>query len=589
MIINKFTSFIQNGFSTISRYPLVFIASVISAIGFILEIEHNTTEVMYSRIAITATLGISLFFTISMSNFSKNTRLNWGLNLMGIGILLFYYFFILPEDFDSTNVKDSILNISFFIISHLLATFLPFLVRKDKDEAGFWEYNKNLLIYTILSAFFIGVFTIGINLAVFSVEKLFNLDFSHKVYTYFSIFSSIVGHTFVFLSFVGNGYDSLKKTSSDYPTAVKFFTQFILIPLIIIYGFILYLYSGKILLQWDLPQGWVSYMVIAYTSVGLLAYVLVYPLVKNKAKSWVKFFFRIFHYSILPLLVLLFVAISTRFLTYGFTENRYFVFLYAIWISVIALYFVFYKKAVIRFIPISLAIFIIISICLPYYNVFSVSIRSQKNHFEKVLADTKILKNGKIDFTKKIKNDDANNIADIIEYLAKRDQKDYILTYIPQNKKETLTKIFNQKYYSYWDIKEEFSNVISNDNDDFINNHKTIKLNKSILLHKKYDYFIRAYHYDDSKYPLKDKDYLTFNYEKITLHSNEKEYTFNYKTELIDYINKNKDLDNPEPIQITLGDYHLTIPSDIRYYLKENQVSDIDLDPEIIILIQVLK
>lgn len=176
---------------------------------------------------------------------------------------------------------------------------------------------------------------------------------------------AIFGSTFIFLLFNAKGLSNLEK-ESQYPVILKFFTQFVLIPLLIIYLVILYFYSGKILLAWELPRGWVTYLVMAFSIVGILALLLVYPLKEIKAKSWVVIFSKVFYYSLLPLLILLFTAIFTRVLQYGFTEARYYVLVLAIWLATLTIYYIFYKKASIKFIPISLFCFGIFGLLFPF-------------------------------------------------------------------------------------------------------------------------------------------------------------------------------------------------------------------------------
>ena len=75
----------------------------------------------------------------------------------------------------------------------------------------------------------------------------------------------------------------------------QFFTQFILIPLLIIYVVILYFYCAKIVINWQLPRGWVSYLVLAYSIVGIFALLLVHPLKELKLKSWIVIFSKLFY------------------------------------------------------------------------------------------------------------------------------------------------------------------------------------------------------------------------------------------------------------------------------------------------------
>jgi hypothetical protein len=195
----------------------------------------------------------------------------------------------------------------------------------------------------------------------------------------------------------------------------------------------LYLYTGKIILEWHLPYGWVSYLVLAYALIGILALLLVHPLKEKNTKSWVMIFSKVFFFTLIPLVVLLFLAIYTRINTYGITEPRYFVFALAIWLLVVIIYFIWSKKDKIQFIPLSLIIFCLFSLFTPYFNAFSMSKRSQKAHLETRLIKLNLLKDGKINFNKTITHTDANDVSDKITFLMLRNETQFIKHIVKPN------------------------------------------------------------------------------------------------------------------------------------------------------------
>src|SRR5690625_7143956 len=93
----------------------------------------------------------------------------------------------------------------------------------------------------------------SIELAILAVDHLFNLNFKYLIYYDTFLFFLIFGSTFIFTLFNIDGLYELEK-KVEYPVVLKFFAQFILIPLLIIYLVILYIYSLKILFQWELPR-----------------------------------------------------------------------------------------------------------------------------------------------------------------------------------------------------------------------------------------------------------------------------------------------------------------------------------------------
>jgi hypothetical protein len=395
----KFRETLTRANEVIFRYPVVLVMAILAAVSSICMIEADSQSdsfIIYSKFTICACLGISLMFALKM--LSQRIGRELLLQIFGI-IFLIGFYSILPDKKSSFTEVHSYIIIATAILTHLLVSFIPFL--KKNRELGFWQYNKNLFVNTFLTAVFTAVLTGGVQLAILAVDKLFDFNFNSKLYTDTFFVLAIVGSCFIFLLFNEKGLSHLEKDGT-YPVILKFFTQFILIPLLFTYAVILYFYSFKILIHWQLPRGWVSYLVLIYSMVGILALLLVHPLKEENAKSWVRIFSKAFYYTIIPLVALLFIAIFTRILEYGYTEPRYFVLLLALWLLSVVVYFVISKKPTIKFIPVSLFLFGAFALIFPYLNAFSVSRRSQQTELLKILEQQQLLNNGKINFQHKI-------------------------------------------------------------------------------------------------------------------------------------------------------------------------------------------
>ena len=308
-------------------------------------------------------------------------------------------------------------------------------------------------------------------LALLAVQNLFAIDLDEKLYGETALFLGIFGNTLIFLLFNGNGIDDLEN-DTQYPVVLKFFTQFILIPLLLLYVVILYFYAAKILISWELPQGWVSYLILAYALLGILALLLVHPLRNDSARSWVRIFSTAFYYSLIPLIILLFTAIFTRILEYGYTEPRYYVLLLAVWLLTIQLYFIFYKKTTIKFIPMSLFGFGIFALVFPFLNSFSVAIRSQKNQLENILVSNNLLKEGTINFDKEISDTTIRSIVDKYEFLSIRNQQDYLNGFLPD------TLVNKERYGKRIYIGSYFNNIsaVETENNRYLNITNSTKL-----------------------------------------------------------------------------------------------------------------
>lgn len=518
----KILVYIQKLKKLLEDYPLVVISSFVLMLTTLVSIENSnsnpleTLELM--KMQIIAALAIS--FTFAIAILTQRIGKTYLCNALGVLVLIVYYFLLLKPIEKEFSEKTIIIVVISFVFSHLLVAFLAFLNRPFSEQ-NFWTFNKNLFMNWVLTTIFSLVLTGGVLLATEAIKQLFGVAVSENVYGRIHAIFTIFGSTVIFLLFAEEGLKSLEK-ESDYPIVLQFFTQFILIPLLILYGLILYFYTGKIVIQWDLPQGWVSYLIIAYSLVGIFALLLVHPLRKKTDKSWVQWFSKIFYYSLMPLMVLLFVAIFTRVLEYGFTEKRYFVVLIAIWLMLILLYFIFNPKNNIRFIPLSLAAFALIAITMPYFNAFTVSIRSQKTQWKKILEENNLLKNNAIDFKKPIADSIAVELDNKFEYLMEKNQDDYLKHYLAKEHQFILAKDKNTNFTTYKNpskrLKELFENKIPS--------KKSKKNNEQALFIDNINQAIKTQDYDliylinssTNSLELENGDKITVNQAKKELH-----------------------------------------------------------------------
>lgn len=448
-MIDKINTLFQKVLIVLKTYPLVLLTSLIAGVLAIVGLEYEGDEIQFYIVksSLIGCWGIGLFFAAKMLHQRRGKGWLWDTLAFLLMVLLYW---ILPNKEDAFTPKHSIIIFVSMVLSHLLVSFVPFV--EKEPEINFWQYNKSLFVNSVLTVIFTGVLVGGILLAILAIDQLFEIEIDYSVYMKSFLFLSNFGSTLIFLLFCNSGLKHLEQ-KEEYPSVLKFFTQFVLIPLLIIYTIILYAYSVKIIMQWELPRGWVSYLILAYSIVGILALLLVHPLKENHSKSWVKLFSKIFYYALIPLLGLLYVAIFTRVLAYGFTEPRYYVLLLAIWLTVVVVYFIIAAKPSIKFIPISMFVFGLSSLVLPYFNAFSVSVRSQKDQFVKILEQNQLLEKGVINFDKRISLSVVYDISDKVYFLQERNEKEWIKKYIDK-------KHLNQFNDSY-SVASLFANTYS--------------------------------------------------------------------------------------------------------------------------------
>lgn len=588
-MITKFKEIWGKTDDIILRYPMVLTTALIAAISAIvaIEIDHQDNQFLVTKLAFTGCLGISLMFGIKM--LSQRIGKGFLLEILGAAFLVWFYFYLPDSEKQFTEVNGFVI-FALVILSHLFVSFSGFL--NKKPELNFWQFNKNLFINIFLTAVFTGVLVLGVVLAILAVDKLFDFNFNNNLYPKTILFLAISGSTFIFLIFNDKGIFQLEKDGS-YPQILKFFTQFVLIPLLLIYVTILYFYAGKILINWELPRGWVSYLILIYSVVGILALLLVHPLKEESAKSWVKVFSKIFYYTLIPLLVLLFVAIFTRILEYGYTEPRYFVLLLAIWLTTVVFYFIFYKKSAIKFVPISLFIFGVFALIFPYVNAFSTAKRSQKTELQQILTKNQLLENGKINFEKAIQDSIAEEISNKFEFLKEREQIDYLKKYFTDSQLKEIP-FFHQKNINF-QIINEFKNVKYNKEPKLGDKYtrlsiRTRNFNYNIT---GYSQLFKVFNYNNQDFEFEGNTFSLNGFNNgLTLYFNQK--SIDLSPEIDKIINQYKNRENEvivDEISFTkkVGNYELKFLLDgIEYNKYEGDRGSYFINQDIIVLIKKL-
>jgi hypothetical protein len=383
---------IVNGFlQTISRFPFETFAAFTGTCAFYYVVTVDGDQKLeFTKINLTAALG--LVFYLASGLFARSTEKGKKLYVpiqSLVTLLLVAYYFSLPDFIQDTHMQRyAILS----AVGHLAVSFAPFLLQRNVN--AFWHYNKTLFIRILTSGIYSVVLFGGLAGVLGSLDALFEISINNKTYLILGCVVFGLFNTLFFLSAIPKNPEKADEDSS-YPSGLSMFTQYVLIPLVSIYMAILFAYEVKILVTFNLPKGWIAALIIAFSIVGILANLLVYPLRNNSDKGWIRFFARWFYLLMMPLLILFYWAVLYRIFEYGFTEERYYLLITAIWLSGICVYFVFSKSKSILFIPITLALLGLFTLYAGPLSASSVSLRNQLSRLAQLLNDGAIKEDGK--------------------------------------------------------------------------------------------------------------------------------------------------------------------------------------------------
>ena len=327
----------------------------------------------------TVVLGMPLFFSLRMLRERHEQLRRWPIEIIGVPLLACWFFALPPRPFDGPGI--------IWIRWLLLSAALHFFVAVSAycwcpENSGFWQFNRKLFLRFCLATLYTGVLVAGLELALLSADKLFQLKIEKA---YADLFFVMVGvfHPAFFLAGVPTDF-SVLNSDTQYPKGLKAFTQFALAPLVAVYTAILYAYAIKIVLARSWPHGWVALPVLLLSGIGIFAFLLLSPLRTRSEEKWAVWFTRNFPHALAPLSILLLLSVHLRVREYGVTEQRYLGIVAAVWILAWTLVFILRRNAGIRWVPFSLAVICLFAAFGPW-SAGAVSKASQLGRVRRVL------------------------------------------------------------------------------------------------------------------------------------------------------------------------------------------------------------
>ena len=396
---------------TARRFPLVLLTAFLAAVAAIGLTDSGDDESL-TRLLFAGTLGLSLLTAtaVSAERWSGTRPGRILLNSLG-AVLLVVVWVLYPGWLDPVALRRYLqLSIGF----HLLVAFLPYF--RVSERNGFWQFNRVLFLRFLVAALYSAVLYIGLSVALLALDQLFGFTIGDSQYIRLLILISFVFHPWFFLGGVPRDFAELE-SRTDYPTGLKVFSQYILVPIVSLYLLILTAYLGKVLITRDWPSGWIGYLVSSVAAVGMLSLLLVHPIRERTENRWVAAYSRWFYLALFPSVVMLLVAIWKRVEQYGITENRYFLIVLSVWLSWISLYFIFGRSRNIKAIPLSLAILALGTSFGPW-GAYAVSEASQVRRLTGLLEQEEILVEGRIRSAASGLSDEMNlEIAAVLTYL----------------------------------------------------------------------------------------------------------------------------------------------------------------------------
>ena len=368
---------------------------------------------------------------------------------------------------------------AFTLAFYLLFLIIPYFYKRENFEL----YCVQLLTNFAATYFYAAVLYLGLAAIFFTISKLFLVQMGR---VYFDIWLTVTG-IFAPAYFLADVPQLKQKfQAAAYPKVLKILMLYILTPLLIAYGAILYAYFAKIITNRSWPEGIVAHLVLWYALISCLVIFFIYPL--RDTKGWIGWFLSLFPKFFFPLLAMMFVAMGIRIHNYGITENRYFVLIAGFWVTGIFIYYLFSKKIKNIILPISLALVAVLSVTGPWSS-YSISKLSQSHRFATILNKyDMILDNSIVKPERPLPKVAKAELISILSYFQRFHNLNE-LKYLPQGFKLSQT----QKIFGFKVTKEDlnYRKIASFFHYDFPEN-QPVDIGD-------YDYFINIPHSDITK------------------------------------------------------------------------------------------
>lgn len=291
------------------------------------------------------------------------------------------YIYCLLVDTSSHHDDVWVAHIAVIFSLWLSLFFLSFF--KEKDNIASWNFTMRLIVNAIICYMIGGIMWGGFSLLLTSFNILFGIDIYSKSYLIIGVLTGLLLSSWLFLGRIPNGKDKHNRTpvNSGFLNAVM---RFLFLPLVGLYIIVLYIYAIQILIKWELPDGWVSWLVVASMAGLIIIEFGLYPVRKAQDRKADNLIARYLPIVILPLLLLMTVGIARRFSDYGVTINRLYLITLNAWFYFVCITLFLTRARRINWITISFALIFMLTSAFPI-NYFSITRNYLESRISKAL------------------------------------------------------------------------------------------------------------------------------------------------------------------------------------------------------------
>ena len=405
-----------------SRFPAA-VAFIAALTGYLLYLV--ATDMSKGNDRLWATLGyyfsIGTVLSLSLHLWGEEVKRRTALAVHVVAQVLLAAdaIFLYHSIEESSIVGIAIAHVAGVLAIGLSVFFLSFL--RERDDIAVGNFAQQTVAAFVLTVAIGMVMSGGLCLLLASLQQLFGVEVSHQCYLYILVVCSVTLPLLMFLGLLPQGKQ--KHNCQPHPTAfTRNILRYLFLPLAGLYLSVLYIYAARIIISWELPNGWVSWLVTALMA-GIIAIEagLYSARIKYNRRSDERIA-RWLPLLTLPLLVLMTVGIGRRFADYGLTINRLYLATLNAWFYFVCIGLIAGRARRISWIPISFSLVFLLTSSLPI-NFASITRNVLRNEVKEALAQSKqtelpLPEKEYEKWLKTLPRKEAKQINDKLEYLS---------------------------------------------------------------------------------------------------------------------------------------------------------------------------
>lgn len=344
--------------------PAAFATALAAYAIFVILAEPKADQLVG---AIVYFLSIGFVLSLSLKLWSEEhqwTRKDWVVHAIAYIILLADAIYLYHINFGQGGhgYETFLMHASAILALTLTVFFLSF--NRERNDIPSWTFAFSVISSLVICAFIGLVLWGGLSLLLSSMNWLFGVNLGWKWY---AVTGALVAGYLPALLFLGRIPGGEEKHDRE-PLRSGFLAgvfRYLFLPLEALYIIVLFIYAVQILVRWELPNGQVSWLVIA-SMVGLIAIEFgLYPTRHAENRPFDHAVARWLPLILTPLLLLMTVGIVRRFSDYGITIARLYLATLNVWFYAVCLGLFISHARRIHWIPISFAALFLLTSALP--------------------------------------------------------------------------------------------------------------------------------------------------------------------------------------------------------------------------------